>query len=578
MSPAEPTAQSITVRQTLDLLDKEFATTAAGVGEGRYAFWVGSGISREMVPDVRGMLGQVLEHLRCNIDAHDDDCRFQSALDEALEDVKLTDAELNAIRYDERFETWVLNGKILDALENSYAKVLDVRVRDKAADYMLWNAVDVRATFAGDVEPDCEHLCIAMLIMEGSVADIASINWDGLIEAAVERLSGGAAGLLKVIVDPESMRGQPCRTRLIKFHGCAVLAANNPATYREYLVASQSQITVWPHDDNWAAVRDTLNDLAVRSPTFMVGMSAQDSNIQDIFARAKATMPWKWPCAPAPPAYVFSDAKLGAFHRNLLKCVYRDSYDAHGPEIERGALLPAFGKQVFLALIFHLLASKFIALLDAVRWPTLPVADRQKLAAGLVTLRNRVAAEADTDRLAFIQTFIQWWSRALGLFRDGATPAVGSTYQPLGPWALHEMAGDPGINSSGLPEFAASLGLLGDGVTDGEWNLVLPPEDEGRGAFRIVFPDDPARGADIYFAGNAGAAVNLISSGAIAADNHDVVIVHSDYAFTGSARSSSAAPGRTGHVTTRHVSIRELLAEVSDLANFRKRFREEAVL
>ena len=176
MSPAAPTAHSITVRQTLDLLDNEFATTAVGVGERRYAFWVGSGISREKLVDVRRMLGQALEHLRKNIDAHDDDCRFRRALGEALAMVPLTDAERTAIRYDEPFETWALKGNILDALGNSYAAVLDIRVRGEVADYMLWDAVDVRATFAGVVEPDCEHLCIAMLVMKGSVADIASAN------------------------------------------------------------------------------------------------------------------------------------------------------------------------------------------------------------------------------------------------------------------------------------------------------------------------------------------------------------------------------------------------------------------
>ncbi len=271
---------------------------------------------------------------------------------------------------------------------------------------------------------------------------------------------------------------------------------------------------------------------------------------------------------------MFSNDELGVFHRNLLKCVYRDPYDAHGPEIEASALLRAFGKQVFVALIFHLLASKLIALLDAVLRPTLPSADRQKLVAGLVTLRDRVAEEADTDRLAFIHNFIRWWSRALSLFREGAAPTGVSTYQRLWQWALHEMAGDPGITSSGLPELSTSLGLLGDGEAAGEWKLALPPEDEGRGALRVVSPEDPAHAADIYFAGSTGAAVSLMSSGAIAEDNLDVVIFHSDHAITGSARSPSTAPGRTGQVTVRHVSIRELLEKASDLADFRERFRE----
>jgi NAD-dependent SIR2 family protein deacetylase len=69
-------------------------------------------------------------------------------------------------------------------LWDSYASVLDIRVEGEADDYMLWNAVDVRTMFGSLADPDCEHLSIAMLVMEGAIADIASANWDGLIERA----------------------------------------------------------------------------------------------------------------------------------------------------------------------------------------------------------------------------------------------------------------------------------------------------------------------------------------------------------------------------------------------------------
>ena len=50
--------------------------------------------------------------------------------------------------------------------------------------------------------PAAEHLCIAILILEGAVQAIASANWDGFIEAAVERLSNGVPGVM------QSVRGQ----------------------------------------------------------------------------------------------------------------------------------------------------------------------------------------------------------------------------------------------------------------------------------------------------------------------------------------------------------------------------------
>src|SRR4051812_15855476 len=50
-SPHVPiSAGSITVSETLSLLDEQHAGFAAGVGDGRYMFWLGSGISRGIVP------------------------------------------------------------------------------------------------------------------------------------------------------------------------------------------------------------------------------------------------------------------------------------------------------------------------------------------------------------------------------------------------------------------------------------------------------------------------------------------------------------------------------------------------
>jgi hypothetical protein len=102
---------------------------------------------------------------------------------------------------------WKLLPTILDRLRNCYARLLDIRIDDEPADYLLWNAVDVPGTFAdAGVEPDCEHLCIAILVIEGAIANIASANWDGLIESAVDELTDGATDILRVCVRPEDFR------------------------------------------------------------------------------------------------------------------------------------------------------------------------------------------------------------------------------------------------------------------------------------------------------------------------------------------------------------------------------------
>jgi hypothetical protein len=62
-----PSAATITVRQTLALLDGEHRGLADGVANGRYAFWLGSGISRGRVPDLEILVEKVLEFLRAGI-------------------------------------------------------------------------------------------------------------------------------------------------------------------------------------------------------------------------------------------------------------------------------------------------------------------------------------------------------------------------------------------------------------------------------------------------------------------------------------------------------------------------------
>lgn len=52
--------------------------------------------------------------------------------------------------------------------------MLNLRVPGKPRDYLLWEAVDVRAKYGHLTDPDIEHLAIALLILEGAITQIAS--------------------------------------------------------------------------------------------------------------------------------------------------------------------------------------------------------------------------------------------------------------------------------------------------------------------------------------------------------------------------------------------------------------------
>lgn len=571
-----PTAANISIRETLDLLDGPFAELSLGVAQGQYAFWLGSGISRDRVDDLKRVIRRVLAHLQTRIDPADPGCRFRRALEEALQLAQLSDVERAGIDLSRAVDGWPGLDTILQRLTRDYARLLDIRVAGEAPDYLLWDAVDVPATFApGGTEPDCEHLCIGILAIEGVAPDVVSANWDGLIEAALLQLTDGADDVLRVCVRADDLREPRRRTRLVKFHGCAVRAAANPALYRQLIVARLSQITDWHVNVTYTAIRDQLVNLAVTSPTLMIGLSAQDTNIQHMFADAQARMAWPWPSHP--PAHVFAEDTLGTDQRNILRYVYRAAYDANGAAVEVSALLRAFAKPLLVALVLHVTASKLIALVGMADAPRLSVADRTNLDDGILHFRNRIAAAGDADRLAFIRSIVAFMSRGLSLFREGRPPAPGSArYRAIGAVPRHQIAAEPNLQTSGLRELAVAIGLLGWGEMRNDWLLNPGVRPDGQdGVLTVGPPGTPSR---VYFMANSEAALRLEIEGTVTEDDGDAVIVHSTAPVARLPRSPRLAPGRTGMPTARHVDMGELLRDSNGIGELHRRFREEAVI
>jgi hypothetical protein len=121
------------------------------------------------------------------------------ALDEAVQKAVFDPAKLRG-QYVTPFDTWSEKADIVNALWNCYSDLLDIRIKKQPNDFILWEAIDVRAAFADYHPPAATHLCIAILAMEGAVKTIASANWDGYIEDAVFRLSD--RGLMKPTQQP----------------------------------------------------------------------------------------------------------------------------------------------------------------------------------------------------------------------------------------------------------------------------------------------------------------------------------------------------------------------------------------
>jgi hypothetical protein len=562
-----PSAAAISVSETLYLLDTRHEALAVGVADGRYTFWLGSGISREIVPGLDGVVQKVIGHIQERIAAGDPDGRFEKALSEILDLAQLSEDERARLDRDQPVSDWVDRETIVWRLTQHYAELLDVRVAGEEADYLVWEAADVRATYPEALPPDVEHLCLAILGMEGVAANLVSANWDGLIEAGVDRLGGGP--MLGVAVLQEDLRTPPRRSRLLKFHGCAVLAAAEPSLYRGALIGRQSQITDWPEAPASAAMRDTMKLLATTTRTLMIGLSTQDSNIQAVFSQAKAAMAWPWPGEM--PAVAFAEDLLGSWQKNLLKVAYGDGYNGHGPQIEDEALVRAFGKSLLVALVLDVLARKARALIAATPESALGSLDMDILQGGISVLRDVAALRADDDAAAFVDDLLQVAGRFVTLSRKGTEPPDPATYYPLTMLPADQVSMDSNLTASGVCELAGALGLLGCGVQDGLWQLDSGATTAGtRGALRI---DTGAHDRAVFFVANNTADVALLRRGVISTTTADAVVIHADDLPERPSRSTSVPPGRTGAVNGAHVSMRKLLRDSANIAELERAFR-----
>jgi hypothetical protein len=409
-------------------------------------------------------------------------------------------------------------------------------------------------------------------MQEGVVSDIATANWDGLIERATTELTGGHPSIV-VCVRPENLREPQQRAALYKFHGCAIKATEDEANYRPFLIARQSQINGWAAKLENAAIINKLADIIVRKPTLMMGLSAQDANIQALFAKAAATMEWPWPNDP--PGFVFSEDRLGADQLGMLQNVYPAAYTpATRQQILDTSLIRAYAKPLLIALTLHVLCSKVRALVELAPG-ALAAADRAELQAGVVAFRNTIASRADGDRLIFLRRLMIRLSRITRLFRDGREGVGPWRYNPVTSSPLHRIATDPVLLSSGLPEAAVVTGILGIGMRDGLWTLSdADPADPRSGMATI---NSAGLSTKIVLVTNSHAALRLRHNGHVV-DGDNVAIVHSSEIAPALARSPRRPPSRTGKLAQREVSMSDLLSRATGSDDLVQNFRRELAI
>lgn len=413
---------------------------------------------------------------------------------------------------------------------------------------------------------------MAILVLEGVASSIATANWDGLVEKAIDELTGGVEKLV-VCVRAEDLRQAALSAQIIKFHGCAVLAVKDEATYRPFLVARASQINRWAAAPENKAVIGRLKDIAVSKPTLMMGLSAQDFNIQAFFAEAEAELKWEWPGDR--PSFVFSGDQVGMDQEGLLKNMYRQTYSAGTREqINQQSLIKAYANPLLLALVLSVLNDKLIALTNRIDGP-LDLAAKAAIRQGIRSLRDHIATFGTGDKEVFVRGVVNQMSRAMTMFRDGTAGSAPRRYNPLTPSPLRHIANDQSLPSTGLPEVAAFAGLLGLGLSSGTWTVhAANASDATSGTMKLQTGTAVTK---IVLAANGRAAVRLQQNGHID-HSEDAVLVYGAEKPPTMARSPRSSPGRTGVLGLREVSMYDLLQQVRTADELMQEFRTEAAI
>ena len=569
-------AFDISVRDTLKLLDDPFEPFAEGVANGLYAFWLGSGISLGRAPRLHDLVGKVLEYVRSRIDPTNQNCKFGRTLQEILTLASISPEERERSILSEPFASWPDHDALTTRLVNNYSKLLGITIDGEDLDYLLWTVIDVGATFADPaMVPDVEHLCLAALSLEGTATEMLSANWDPLVERAVDALTDGNPALSPTVVArPADLQLARNKTRLIKFHGCAVKAQGDPDNYREWLVASNDQVTAFCTKPNNQGLVTALTNVAGIQRTLMLGLSAQDSNIQEIFNKAANQLTWQ--LADPTPSYVFSEQELGMDQRSLLRNVYRGQITAENvTAVYEAARIQAYAKRLLTALLLDVWSRKLQALIPLAPG-ALQLTERKSLCAGIVSLRNHLADEAEPE-LVFIDGLLDRFGRACKLLRDGEIERPNVRYEPITNDVVAALPGNLALGALGLREAAVALGLVGMGLSRGDWAVEAESLNRESGVLAVTGTGTAASRTKLYLTASAAGATLLRSEGHLV-ESESPLLIQSQRLAVQMTRSPRGASGRTGLPKAREVSISTLLQTCVTADELYEAFRQELAL
>lgn len=540
-----------TVEQLLSRFDTDFDDFVGAFVRGRYAFWLGSGISRFRMPNVWELIERVVDFLRERALIEGDSGPHSVALEAVFDLSGLSDSERQKIDLHRPAAAWDEWHRIAHVLSEKYAEVLNVPVGTEPSDYLVWTALDVPGTYGDDtIEPDVEHLCVALLMLEGIVSTAVTANWDGLIEKAFSKLSESPDDDVRVIVKDDEFRTKTAPRELIKFHGCAVRAVEDEAQYRSMLIARLPQISGWTENGTHSHMKSQLEARFSDQATLMMGLSAQDANMHTMFYKASSNLGRKWKTEW--PAVVLSEESLRSHHRGVLEATYSNYDPTNREDIANGAVLGAWAKPVLVALLLCSLTEKVVDLVAKVDMPLFSEGERSKLNVSLRDMRDLIGVKAADGTFSFVEALVDSVGTVVSIFRTGQPLQRRGLYEPLSEQPVGQAANSKYFPSEQLGRLGIILSLVSRGSIEGAWGVHGgTPTSLSGGSLGLV---SGPRNVRLFIVKDNEAWVQLADSEDYDGDDPDVLVVHAGRMPRKSQRSPRSRK-RTGQVRAAHMHI-----------------------
>jgi hypothetical protein len=315
--------------------------------------------------------------------------------------------------------------------------------------------------------------------------------------------------------------------------------------------------------------------------TLMVGLSVQDSNIQHIFSVGRVLLKKPWPSHP--PAYVFAEDELGADQGTMLKSIYKDQYDDNQFDIEAGAKIPAYGKSLLSALVLSVLAEKCSTMINLANAPNFTPADRSKILSSAKSVRNAIAAAAvntSEGKRLFMHALIAGLTRTLAIFRGDMEAAAKKIYRSVSVHPTGQIANDPNLQISGMPEFAVMVGIIGLGHDSDGWVLSQPSGALQQGSAVISSPAS-VNPRKLFAVSNYETLSKLVGEGLVDENDENTIVAVCSAPILRRQRNPLAIYGRGRDDATpsnREFSFKALTSETTGVDHLLTRFKEEATL